>query len=97
MLVQTPDGQTPGKAHSSRSGADNQPVSHLGDLGMPPSTWPGQNHPRSLVPSLSLSDSVGPRGRGALVLGLLQDNPHTLSPGMLLGRLGHQLPSLLSL
>lgn len=26
MLVQTPEGQTPGKAHSSRSGADSQPV-----------------------------------------------------------------------
>ena len=33
MLVQTPDGQTPGKAHSSRSGGDSQPVSHAGARG----------------------------------------------------------------
>lgn len=65
MLVQTPDGQTPGKAHSSRSRADSQPVSHPAGLGMPPSTWPGQNHPAPLVSSLSLPDSVGPPGKGS--------------------------------
>lgn len=58
MLVQIPDGQTPGKAHSSRSGGDSQPVSHAGGPGMPPCTWPGQNHP--VAPSLSLLDSAGP-------------------------------------
>lgn len=97
MLVQTPDGQTPGKAHSSRSGVDSQPVSHAGGPGMLPSTWLGQNHPVPLAPSLSLLDSAGPRGRGAPGSGPPTGHPRTLSPGMLLGWLGHQLPSPLSL
>lgn len=36
MLVQTPEGHTPGKAHSSRSAADGQ-ASHPGGLGGLPS------------------------------------------------------------
>lgn len=51
MLVQTPEGQTPGKAHSSRSGADRG--GHLGAR-RASSAWRGRNlpHPLSFCPSL---------------------------------------------
>lgn len=66
MLVQTPEGQTPGKAHSSRSGADSS--CHLG-VGEGSLYLVRQEPPRPLV---ALSERVGlspgPWGRAALAV-----------------------------
>lgn len=59
MLVQTPEGQTPGKAHSSRSGADSS--RHLGALSAGTSQ-------AALSERVGLSP--GPWGRAALAVDL---------------------------
>lgn len=81
MLVQTPEGQTPGKAHSSRSGADSS--CHLG-AGEGSLHLVRQDPPRPLA-ALSEREGLCPGPwKGSLGCGLLGQSQHP-SPRMLLG------------
>lgn len=66
MLVQTPEGQTPGKAHSSRSGADSS--CHLG--AGEASLHLVRQEPSKPLTTLSehVELSPGPWGRAALAV-----------------------------
>lgn len=94
MLVQMPEEQTPGKAHSSRSGADSS-WSPCGPR-RTPSIWRGRNLP---TPLASFSELVrlspGPWGRAGPGSGSSLGQPQHPLSRMLLGQLYCQLPSCL--
>lgn len=83
MLVQTPEGQTPGKAHSSRSGADSQPVTLWARESSLYLSGQEASHTRGLLGAYRTV--LGPMGRGRPKLGAFYRATLAPSPQNALG------------
>lgn len=89
MLVQTPEGQTPGKAHSSRSGADSRPVTLWARESSLYLSGQEASHTRGLLLG-AYRTVLGPVGRGRPKLGAFYRATLAPSPQ---NALGAALPS----